>query len=175
MKLYIALNKKKSARMHVQDFLAKLLANEIELYTRIRKYQWTKKDPDEHHILLDQQLRELELTIDAITECMIKTAGKATHTAKPLHAHISKHPYRYDGYLGMWRDLLADHEALIIDLQKASSIYTKADNRGNLTDLLTKLLNSHLNNTATIREELQTKDTRPLKDPAKVSWAFSLL
>jgi starvation-inducible DNA-binding protein len=102
--------------------LARVLADEMILYVKTRKFHWNVSGPSfmELHKLFQGQYTELEETIDEIAERINKLGGKTIGTMTEFVSigRLKEAPGVYVNQLDMLKELLLDHETLIIELRK---------------------------------------------------------
>ncbi len=107
---------------NIIDLLAKSLADEVTLYTKIRKFHWNVSGESfmELHKLFQAQYTELEETIDEIAERINKLGGKTIGTLSEFLkiTSIKEFPNVYPDQKQMLQELLSDHEEIIIDFRK---------------------------------------------------------
>lgn len=131
-------NIKKSVNM-----LSVALADEMTLYVKTRKFHWNVSGQSfmELHKLFEAQYTKLEEIIDELAERINKLGSKTIGTMEEFGkiARIKEAPGKYPDQKGMIAELLADHEALIVELRKD----IEADSDAGTTDYFTKLLQDH--------------------------------
>jgi starvation-inducible DNA-binding protein len=135
--------------------LSLLLADEMTLYTKTRKFHWNVSGESfmEVHKLFQVQYTELEETIDMVAERISKLGAKSIGTMQEfmsltrLKENPGINPIRKD----MMLELLVDHETVIIELRK--DIKTMAEKNGDAgtIDFLTGLMENHETTAWTLR------------------------
>jgi starvation-inducible DNA-binding protein len=128
------------------DLLSKTLADEVTLYTKIRKFHWNVSGESfmELHKLFQTQYTELEATIDEVAERISKLGGKTIGTmAEFLElTSIKESPNVYPNQKEMLKELLADHETIVKELRK--NIDESDENRdAGTADFFTGLMQQH--------------------------------
>jgi starvation-inducible DNA-binding protein len=128
------------------ELLKKSLADEVMLYTKIRKFHWNVAGESfmELHKLFQKQYTELEKAIDEIAERINKLGGKTIGTMAEflelttLEEAVNVYPNQKE----MLKELLKDHETVIKELRK--NIAECDDNKdAGTADFLTGLIQQH--------------------------------
>jgi len=132
---------------HSIKLLSGILSNEMALYIKTRKFHWnvTGESFMELHKLFQGQYTELEETIDLVAERIGKLGGKTIGTMKEFsqHAKIKESPGKYPSQKEMLKELLQDHELVIIELRKELAECAYKDNEAGTADLFTGLIQQH--------------------------------
>jgi starvation-inducible DNA-binding protein len=102
----------------VAHLLNSLLADEFILYTKTRNAHWNIEGPDFHskHLFFESQYQELDGVIDSVAE-RIRSIGHyapATLASFLKLAHLSEQISQPNNGEGFIRELLNDHESLIM-------------------------------------------------------------
>ena len=128
------------------SILSVLLADEMTLYVKTRKFHWNVSGESfmELHKLFESQYSELEETIDAIAERINKLGGKTIGTMKEFGelTRLKEHPDKYPDQKDMMKELLKDHDSLIVELRKDIEESDKNKDAGT-TDFLTGIMQEH--------------------------------
>src|SRR6201991_5390273 len=107
----------------VNTLLSTVLADAVVLYTKTRKFHWNVSGESfmELHLLFEKQYTELEKAIDKIAERINKLGGKTIGTMKEFLdlTHLKETPGKYPERKEMIKELLKDHETIIVHLRKA--------------------------------------------------------
>jgi starvation-inducible DNA-binding protein len=102
--------------------LARLLADEMVLYVKTRKFHWNVSGQSfmELHKLFQSQYIEIEEIIDQIAERINKLGGKTIGTMNEFSniTRLLEAPGVYPNQLDMMKELLTDHETLVKELRK---------------------------------------------------------
>src|SRR6201987_1396059 len=102
--------------------LATVLSNEMTLYIKTRKAHWnvTGESFMELHKLFEGQYKQLEESIDEVAERIGKLGEKTIGTLQEFMklSSLKEYPGKYDSSKGMIKELLEDHESVIIKLRK---------------------------------------------------------
>ncbi len=126
--------------------LSTILADEMTLYIKTRKFHWNVSGESfmELHKLFQAQYTELEETIDEIAERIGKLGSKTIGTMKEFseHTRLEESPNVYPSQKEMLKELLGDHESIIIELRKDIDACEKNKDAGT-TDFLTGIMKQH--------------------------------
>ena len=127
--------------------LSMVLADEVTLYTKTRKFHWNVSGESfmELHKLFQVQYTELEETIDQVAERINKLGGKTIGTMKEFIAltRLKESPNKYPDQKDMMKELLHDHDSLIAHLRKDIDVCAKKNNDVGTVDFLTGVLLQH--------------------------------
>lgn len=127
--------------------LEMMLADEVTLYTKTRKFHWNVSGENfmELHKLFQNQYTELEETIDLIAERISKLGGKTIGTMKEFSGltRLKEAPNKYPASKDMLKELLNDHETVTQQLRKDISESDSKNKDLGTTDFLTGLLEQH--------------------------------
>ncbi len=127
--------------------LSAVLANEVVLYIKTRKAHWnvTGESFMELHKLFQSQYTELEVSIDDVAERIGKmgeiTPGTMTEFLKS--SSLKEHPAKYTSSKDMIKELLSDHETVIIQLRKDIDACVEKNKDAGTADFLTGLMEQH--------------------------------
>ncbi len=142
----------------VTDLLSKVLANEVTLYTKTRKFHWNVSGESfmELHKLFENQYKQLEESIDEVAERIGKLGKKTIGTMEEFGklSAIKEHPGKYPSSKEMIKELLTDHETIIVILRKDIDDCTEKYKDAGTTDFLTGLLKQHETIAWTLRRYL---------------------
>jgi starvation-inducible DNA-binding protein len=131
-------NIKKSVKM-----LSVALADEMTLYVKTRKFHWNVSGQSfmELHKLFEAQYTQLEAIIDELAERINKLGSNTIGTMEEFTkiTRIKEAPGKYPTQKEMLKELLHDHESLILELRKD----IEADSDAGTTDGFTKLIQDH--------------------------------
>lgn len=131
----------------MQLVLVDLLADEYVLLIKTRKYHWNVTGPTFHdlHGVFGAQYEALNTLTDDIAERLRQLGPEAPGTMTEFlkYATLTETPGKNPDALGMVKDLLADHEALIQTLRgHLVRCRPTCDDLGTL-NFLTDVLQSH--------------------------------
>lgn len=129
------------------SILSVILADEVTLYTKTRKFHWNVAGESfmELHKLFQAQYTELEETIDEVAERIGKLGSKTIGTMIEFseHTRLKESPNVYPSQKEMLNELLHDHESVIVELRKDIEICNEKNKDAGTTDFLTGLLEHH--------------------------------
>ncbi len=145
MKLNIGISEKHLES--VTSLLSTLLADEMVLYIKTRKFHWNVNGESfmELHKLFEGQYKQLEEYIDEVAERInklgVKTIGTLTEFAAATT--LTESPGKYPSQKNMLQELLADHETLTRHLRKQVELCGTKYKDAGTTDFLIGLMESH--------------------------------
>ncbi|TDE30563.1 DNA starvation/stationary phase protection protein [Flavobacterium ranwuense] len=141
------------------SILSSILANEMTLYVKLRKFHWNVSGESfmEFHKLFEGQYTQLEASIDEIAERIGKLGGKTIGTMKEFSdlTIIKESPNHYPSQKEMVKELLEDHETVIIHLRKDVDISAEENKDAGTADFLTGLMETHETMAWTLRRYLE--------------------
>ena len=141
------------------EILSSILANEMTLYVKLRKFHWNVSGESfmEFHKLYEGQYTQLETSIDEIAERISKLGGKTIGTMKEFSdlTIIKESPNQYPSQKDMVKELLQDHETVIIHLRKDVDISAEKNQDAGTADFLTGLMQDHETMSWTLRRYLE--------------------
>jgi len=131
----------------VTDLLSEALANAVTLYTKTRKFHWNVSGESfmELHKLFESHYKQLEVSIDEIAERISKLGSKTIGTMEEFGklSTVKENPGKYPSSKEMIKELLTDHETIIVMLRKSIDDCTEKYKDAGTTDFLTGLLEEH--------------------------------
>ncbi|MFV8337498.1 Dps family protein [Flavobacterium sp. RSP29] len=141
------------------SILSSILANEMTLYVKLRKFHWNVSGESfmEFHKLFENQYTQLEASIDEIAERISKLGGKTIGTMKEFSdlTIIKESPNHYPSQKEMVKELLEDHETVIVHLRKDVDTTAEENKDAGTTDFLTGLMQAHETMAWTLRRYLE--------------------
>lgn len=141
------------------SILSLILANEMTLYVKLRKFHWNVSGESfmEFHKLFEGQYIQLEASIDEIAERISKLGGKTIGTMKEFSdlTIIKESPNHYPSQKDMVKELLEDHETVIIHLRKDVDTSADENKDAGTADFLTGLMEAHETMAWTLRRYLE--------------------
>ncbi len=141
------------------SILSSILANEMTLYIKLRKFHWNVSGESfmEFHKLFEGQYTQLEASIDEIAERISKLGGKTIGTMKEFSdiSIIKESPNHYPSQKEMVKELLEDHETVIVHLRKDVDTSAEENKDAGTADFLTGLMEAHETMAWTLRRYLE--------------------
>ncbi|PIF62739.1 MULTISPECIES: Dps family protein [unclassified Flavobacterium] len=141
------------------SILSSILANEMTLYIKLRKFHWNVSGESfmEFHKLFEGQYTQLEASIDEIAERISKLGGKTIGTMKEFSdlSIIKESPNHYPSQKEMVKELLEDHETVIVHLRKDVDTSAEENKDAGTGDFLTGLMEAHETMAWTLRRYLE--------------------
>lgn len=138
--------------------LSTTLSDEVTLYTKTRKFHWNVSGNSfmELHKLFEAQYKELEETIDLVAERISKLGGKTIGTMKEFSklTRLKESPDKYPTQKEMLKELLGDHESLIVELRKDIEVCSEKNKDAGTSDFLTGIMEQHETTAWVIRRYL---------------------
>lgn len=145
MKPKIGISEKKLDR--VTALLETVLSNEMTLYVKTRKFHWNVSGESfmELHKLFQAQYTELEESIDEVAERINKLGSPAIGTMNEFLklASIKESPKKYPSSKDMLKELLTDHETVIVLLRRDIGDCSEKHKDAGTADFLTGLMEQH--------------------------------
>jgi len=131
----------------VAHSLGKILADEFVLYTKTRKAHWNVEGIDFHakHLFFEAQYGQLEEIVDEVAE-RIRTLGHfppATLKEYLALTHLTEDPLAKNDSESFIKELLADHESILIHLRENIDGYANALKDVGSSDYITGLMETH--------------------------------
>jgi len=127
--------------------LTSALANQMTLYVKLRKFHWNVSGASfmEFHLLFEGQYKKLEVAIDETAERIGKLGGRTIGTLKEFAelTVIKESPNEYPEQKDMLKELIADHETIIIQLRKDVDSSEAENKDAGTADFLTGLMLDH--------------------------------
>ncbi len=127
--------------------LSKLLADEFLLYTKTRNAHWNVEGPDFHsmHLFFEAQYTQLAEVVDSVAE-RIRTLGHyapATLAEFLRLTHLTEKSNQDNTSAGFIKELLADHEAIIIFIRENINAFASKYEDAGTSDFITGLMEQH--------------------------------
>jgi starvation-inducible DNA-binding protein len=143
----------------ITDLLSSVLSDATVLYTKTRKFHWNVSGNSfmELHKLFEKQYKILEEAIDEIAERINKLGTKTPGTMQEFlgMASLKESPGKYPSQKDMLKELLKDHEAVIVQLRRNIGDCDKKYGDIGTSDFLTDLMKEHETIAWTLRRYLQ--------------------
>lgn len=132
---------------NIADILSTVLANEITLYIKTRKFHWNVAGESfmELHKLFEEQYKQLEESIDEVAERIGKLGHKTIGTMQEFLklSSLKESPGKYAASKDLLLELVKDHETVIIMLRKNVEETDEKYKDAGTTDFLTSLMEQH--------------------------------
>jgi starvation-inducible DNA-binding protein len=129
------------------EFLSSILADEMTLYIKIRKFHWNVSGNSfmELHKLFENQYKQLEASIDEIAERISKLGGKTIGTMKEFSelTRLKENPNKYPSQKDMILELLEDQETVIVQLREDIKVCSEENRDAGSADFMTGLMQDH--------------------------------
>ncbi len=131
----------------VAHSLGKILADEFVLYTKTRKAHWNVVGIDFYakHTFFEKQYGELEEIVDEVAE-RIRTLGHFPPASLKEFLELTHLSEKYSGKndsAGFIKELLGDHESILIHLRENIDDYADALKDAGTSDYITGLMETH--------------------------------
>jgi starvation-inducible DNA-binding protein len=127
--------------------LSTLLADEMVLYIKTRKFHWNVSGPSfmELHKLFQGQYAELEVVADSVAERISKLGSKAVGTIDEFInlTRLEESPDKYPSQKEMLKELLADHETITVELRRDIDVSDDRNKDAGTTDFLAGIMKQH--------------------------------
>jgi starvation-inducible DNA-binding protein len=145
MKTQIGIKEENSVQ--VAQSLGQILADEFVLYTKTRKAHWNVEGPDFYnkHLFFEAQYTQLEEIIDTVAE-RIRTLGHFPPASLKEYlelTHLSEISPNDNDSLSFIRDLLADHDTILIHLRENIERFADVLRDLGTSDYITGLMETH--------------------------------
>jgi starvation-inducible DNA-binding protein len=127
--------------------LNSILADEFLLYTKTRNAHWNVEGPDFHdkHKFFEAQYEELDEIMDAVAERIRSLGHYAPGTLKLFLelTHLSEQSREKNDSAGFMKELLADHESIVIHMRENINYLANELNDAGTSDFITGLMETH--------------------------------
>ena len=138
---------KKEGLGEVSHILSKVLADEFLLYTKTRNAHWNVEGIDfsAKHIFFESQYEQLDETMDSVAE-RIRALGDyapATLTQFLKLTHLTEQSRGKNDSAGFIKELLADHESIIVYLRENINRIANEFFDFGTSDFITGLMETH--------------------------------
>ena len=143
----------------ITQLLTSVLSDAIVLYTKTRKFHWNVSGNSfmELHKLFGHQYKRLEESIDEIAERINKLGSKTQGTMQEFlqMTSLKESPGKYPKQTEMIKELLKDHESVIVQIRKYIDDCDEQYKDKGTADFLTDLMKEHETIAWTLRRYLQ--------------------
>jgi starvation-inducible DNA-binding protein len=134
-------------RQAVATELAKILADETVLYIKTKNAHWNIEGPDfyDKHKFFETQFGQLDEIIDNVAERIRSIGHYAPATLKSYLSltHLTERKSEKNDGQGFIKELLEDHEAIIIVLREHIKTFAKNSLDAGTSDFVTGLMETH--------------------------------
>jgi starvation-inducible DNA-binding protein len=145
MKTEIGIND--ANRQAVATELARVLADETVLYTKTKNAHWNIEGVDfyDKHKFFETQFGQLDEMIDSVAERIRSIGHYAPATLKSYLSltHLSEQTREKNDSQGFIKELLEDHESIIIVLREHIKSFTNDFHDLGTSDFITGLMETH--------------------------------
>jgi len=132
---------------NVAKELSKLLADEFVLYTKTRRAHWNVEGPDFHsqHLFFETQYNQLDDVMDGVAERIRSLGHYAPSTLKDFLqlTHLTEQVREKNDSQGFLRELLTDHETIIITIRENINRFANEYGDAGTSDYITGLMEGH--------------------------------
>jgi len=134
-------------RQAVADQLSKLLADETVLYIKTKNAHWNIEGADfyDKHKFFETQIGQLDEMIDCVAERIRSIGHYAPATLKSylILTHLTEQTRAQNDSQGFIKELLGDHESIIIMLREHIKSFTNDFHDLGTSDFVTGLMEDH--------------------------------
>jgi len=138
---------KKENLSKVAEALSSFLADEFLLYLKTRNAHWNIEGSDFHtmHKFFEEQYEQLDETMDEVAERIRMLGHYAPATMKSYLelTHLTEQSRGKNDSAGFIKDLLGDHESIIIRLRENINLFANELNDLGSSDFITGLMETH--------------------------------
>src|ERR1700744_4678690 len=127
--------------------MSKLLADEFILYTKTRNAHWNVEGPDFHtkHVFFEEQYEQLDDIMDSVAERIRQLGHYAPATLQSFLqlTHLTEKLEQKNDSLDYIKELLTDHENIIIFLRGNINRFANEYGDAGTSDYITGLMETH--------------------------------
>lgn len=131
----------------VSHILSGILADEFLLYTKTRNAHWNVEGPDFHdkHKFFESQYEQLDEVMDEVAERIRMLGHYSPATLKDFLklTHLTEQMREKNDSAGFIRELLADHETIIITMRENIDRFANEFKDAGTSDFITGLMEEH--------------------------------
>jgi len=131
----------------VSHALNGILSDEFLLYTKTRNAHWNVEGPDFHamHLFFESQYEKLDEIMDEVAERIRMLGHYAPATLKDFLqlTHLTEQMREKNDSAGFIRELLADHETIIITMRENIDRFANEYKDAGTSDFITGLMEEH--------------------------------
>lgn len=129
------------------QLLSVILADEMTLYIKTRKFHWNVSGSSfmELHKLFQDQYNELEVMADLVAERISKLGGNTIGTMNEFCSttRLKESADTYPVQKDMLKELLSDHECVIVNIRKDIEEFSEKGKDAGTIDFITGMLEQH--------------------------------
>lgn len=138
---------KQENRSSIAHILSKILADEFLIYTKTLNAHWNVEGDGfyEKHLFFESQYKQLIENIDEVAERIRVLGHYAPATLKQFLelTQFTEEPKEKNDGAGFIRELLEDHQSLIVELRENINLFTNDLKDTGSSDFVTGLMESH--------------------------------
>lgn len=138
---------KKEQLSAVAHALNSILADEFILYTKTRNAHWNIESPDFYskHLFFETQYEQLDEIVDSVAERIRSLGHYAPASLKTFLelTHLSERLHEENDAAGFIKELLTDHESVIIRLREKINEFANSHHDLGTSDFVTGLMETH--------------------------------
>jgi starvation-inducible DNA-binding protein len=138
---------KKENLSKVAQALSGFLSDEFLIYLKTRNAHWNIEGPDFHqmHKFFEEQYEQLDETMDQVAERirMLGHYAPATMRSYLELTHLTEQSRKNNDSAGFIKELLGDHESIIIRLRENINLFSSELNDLGTSDFITGLMETH--------------------------------
>ncbi|HTE23097.1 Dps family protein [Flavitalea sp.] len=131
----------------VSEILSHILADEFVLYSKTRNAHWNLEGPNFHsmHVMFESQYNEIAEIVDRVAERIRMLGHYAPATLKQFLelTHLTEQIREKNDSKGFIKELLNDHEAIIINIRMRINRSAEQLKDSGTSDYLTGLIEYH--------------------------------
>ncbi len=139
--------------------LNSLLSDEFLLFVKTRNAHWNVEGPDFHekHLFFEEQYEQLDKIIDDIAERIRSLGHYAPATMREFLqlTHLTEQPSQKNDGKGFVKELLADHESIIIHFRENINRFADEFHDAGTSDFITGIMEVHEKMAWMLREHLK--------------------
>ncbi len=157
MDLHIGINSENlSEESHL---LNSLLSDEFLLFVKTRNAHWNVEGPDFHekHVFFEEQYKQLDKIVDDVAERIRSLGHYAPATMKEFLqlTHLTEQPSQKNDGKGFVKELLVDHESIIIHFRENINRFADEFHDAGTSDFITGIMEVHEKMAWMLREHLK--------------------
>lgn len=131
----------------IANELSKILADESVLCLKTKNAHWNIEGADfyEKHLLFESQFKQLDILIDSVAERIRSIGHYAPASFKDFLGltHLTEESREKNDSNGFIKELLLDHESIIINLRGNVETFSLENNDFGTIDFITGIMETH--------------------------------